>query len=386
MFLGFCLRLDEKKAFAVNNFLKKIRNKLYFFSILKFVMEMVMLLKIKYVDFWENFDPENNSFQEIIENMGYKIELSEKPDYLFCSVFGHKALDEKYDNCVKIFFAGENVCPDFNLFDYAIGFEYMDFADRYLRCPLFYRCPSELWDAFLSKHHNFRQTLSKKSGFCSFVYSNGNADPIREQFFHELSKYKKVDSGGRYLNNIGMPDGVEDKIKFESKHKFSIAFENSSHPGYTTEKLISSFAATTVPIYWGDPRIKDVFNSDSFIFVNDFESLDAVVDKIEEIDRNDELYLKYLAAPALLDPEKFDKEKQKKLLKEFLFNIFRQEKEKAFRRNRVVWGKRYPDEMRRAFDALEDKSRKTVVEKLIYTLRREGLSGLLKQIKILFQK
>lgn len=343
--------------------------------------EMAMLKKIKYVDFWENFDPKNNSFQEIIENMGYKIELSEEPDYLFCSVFGHKALDEKYDNCVKILFAGENLCPDFNLFDYAIGFEYMDFADRYLCCPLFYRCSSELWDAFLSKHCNFRQTLAKKSGFCSFVYSNGNADPIREQFFRKLSKYKKVDSGGRYLNNIGMPNGVEDKIEFESKHKFSIAFENSSHPGYTTEKLISSFAACTVPIYWGDPRIKDVFNPDSFIFVNDFESLDKVVDKIKEIDQDEKQYLKYLAAPALLDPEKFDREKQVKQFGEFIRNIFSQEKEKAFRRNRVVWGKRYPNEMRKAFDALEDKRKQTLIEKIFSTLRKEGLPGVFRRIK-----
>lgn len=345
-----------------------------------------MVLKIKYVDFWENFDPQNNSFQEIIEKMGYKIELSDNPDYLFSSVFGHENLDKKYDNCVKIFFTGENICPDFNLYDYGIGFDYLDFGDRYLRYPLYYVYPKKLWESFVSKHISPQEKLAKKSGFCSFVYSNGNADPIRERFFQELSKYKKVNSGGRYLNNIGLSEGVKDKIEFESQHKFSIAFENSSHPGYTTEKLIQSFAAGTIPIYWGDPRVKEVFDPESFIFVNDYRSLNAVVDKIKEIDRNDELYLKYLGTPALLDPEKFDKEKQKKLLKEFLFNIFRQEKEKAFRRNRVVWGKRYPDEMRKAFDALEDRANRTLAEKVFYTLRREGLPGIFKRTKEKFIK
>lgn len=327
---------------------------------------MAMTLKIKYVDFWENFNSENNFLQEMIENVGYETELSEEPDYLFCSVFGHENLNKKYDNCIKIFFTGENLCPDFNLFDYAIGFEYIDFGDRYLRYPLYYAYGQKLWDALISKHHNLQEKLNKKSDFCSFVYSNGNADPIREQFFRKLSEYKKVNSGGRYMNNIGKPAGVEDKMEFESKHKFSIAFENSSHPGYSTEKLLQSFAAGTVPIYWGDPRIKEVFNQESFIFVNDYESLDKVVDKIMEIDQNDECYLKYLAAPALCDPEKFDREKQVKLFEEFIRNIFNQEKEKAFRRNRIVWGDRYPDEMRRAFDALENKSKKNFLEKLLF--------------------
>lgn len=345
-----------------------------------------MSKKIKYVDFWENFNPKNNFLQEIIENMGYETELSEEPDYLFCSVFGHENLNKKYDDCVKIFFTGENVCPDFNLFDYAVGFEYLEFGDRYLRYPLYYIYGQELWNALMSKHCNQQEKLAKKSSFCSFVYSNGNADPIREQFFYKLSEYKKVNSGGRYLNNVGEPEGVKNKIEFERRHKFSIAFENSSSPGYTTEKLIQAFAADTIPIYWGDPKIKEVFNPESFIFVNDCESLDQVVDRVKEIDQNDELCLKYLATPALLDPDKFDREKQLKQLEKFICNIFSQEKEKAFRRNRVVWGERYPDEMRRAFEALEDKQNRTLAEKILYNLRKEGLSGVFERIKEKFVK
>ena len=345
-----------------------------------------MTKKVKYVDFWKGFDPKNNFLQQILDVAVCDTELSEEPDYLFCSVFGHEDLDKKYDNCVKIFFTGENLCPDFNLYDYAIGFEYLDFGDRYLRYPLYYAYPKELWDAFMSKHVDSKEKLAKKSGFCSFVYSNGKGDSIRQEFFQKLSEYKKVDSGGRYLNNIGLPKGVKDKIEFESKHKFSIAFENSSHPGYSTEKLIQSFAAGTVPIYWGDSRIKEVFDSESFVFVNDCESLDAVIDKIKEIDQNDELYLKYLGTPALLDPKKFDREKQKKQLEEFLRSIFEQDKEKAFRKNMLIWGERYLDEMRMAFDALADKANKTYTEKVLYTLRREGFSGILKRIKEKFIK
>ena len=38
------------------------------------------------------------------------------------------------------------------------------------------------------------------------MYSNNiNSDPVRDLFFRQLSKYRKVDSGGRHLNNIGGP-------------------------------------------------------------------------------------------------------------------------------------------------------------------------------------
>ena len=311
------------------------------------------LIKIKFVDFFKDFDHQNNFLQHIIKSIGCATELSDDPDYLICSVFGHETLNKKYDNCIKIFFTGENICPDFNLYDYAIGFEYMDFGDRYLRWPLYYAYGQELWDAFVSKHNNPKEKLAKKTDFCSFVYSNNKGDVIREKFFQELSKYKKVDSGGRYMNNIGMPEGVKNKIEFESRHKFSIAFENSLYPGYTTEKLIQSFAANTVPIYWGDPKIKEVFNSGSFVFVNDYRSLEQVVDKIKEIDQTDELYLKYLGTPALLDPEKFDRKVQVKQLGDFFRHIFIQEKQSAFRRNRSFWGGIYKEEQRRTLTILK---------------------------------
>ena len=64
--------------------------------------------------------------------------------------------------------------------------------------------------------------------------------------FEALSWYQQVSSGGRYKNNIGGP--VDDKLKFQRKHKFVIAFENTATPGYTTEKIIGAFAAGAVPI------------------------------------------------------------------------------------------------------------------------------------------
>ena len=61
-------------------------------------------IKVKFVDFWENFDPQHNFIANIISKK-YRIELSDTPDYLFFSVFGYENID--YHNCTKIFYSGE---------------------------------------------------------------------------------------------------------------------------------------------------------------------------------------------------------------------------------------------------------------------------------------
>lgn len=172
---------------------------------------------------------------------------SHSPQFLFYSVFGSEHI--KYD-CVRIFYTGENITPNFTICDYAIGFDHLHFLDRYLRYPLYLFYEADVQKA-AKKHESITQnTLKSKSRFCNFVVSNGNADPYREQVFYALNAYKKVDSGGRYLNNIGAP--IRDKFAFQSECRFSLCFENSSTPGYLTEKLIQAAAAQTIPIYWGD--------------------------------------------------------------------------------------------------------------------------------------
>ena len=69
-----------------------------------------------------------------------------------------------------------------------------------------------------------------------------------------------------------------------------MAFENSSYPGYTTEKLLQAMQAGTVPIYWGDPSVGRDFNAARFVNVHDYASTKAVIDKICQLDQ-DELRL-----------------------------------------------------------------------------------------------
>lgn len=245
-------------------------------------------IKVKFVDFWENFDPRHNFIADIISKK-YRIELSDAPDYLIFSVFGYENID--YHNCTKIFYSGENITPDFNICDYAIGFNFLSFGDRYIRMP-FYTA------------YGVRQLAAPKvivpevvlnRKFCSFVVSNAKGAPERERFFQLLSEYKQVDSGGRYKNNVGGP--VPDKNDFIKNYKFNIAFENSMCDGYTTEKIMEPMLVNSVPIYWGNKLIDRDFNPASFVNVSSYSSLEEAVEHIVRLDQNDDEYLSLLSTP-----------------------------------------------------------------------------------------
>ena len=86
-------------------------------------------------------------------------------------------------------------------------------------------------------------------------------------------------------------------MEFIKDYKFVISFENSSWPGYTTEKLIEPMFADTIPIYWGNPQVGIDFNTKSFVNVNDFPSYEAAINHIIELDKNDEQYLAMAMQP-----------------------------------------------------------------------------------------
>ena len=77
-------------------------------------------------------------------------------------------------------------------------------------------------------------------------------------------------------------------------------------------------------------------------------SFDAAIEKIKELDQNDEKYLEMLNQPVLVDPtypERLEKE-----LGEFICHIFDQPVERAYRRSRVYLPKRVNDRLARAVD------------------------------------
>lgn len=281
-------------------------------------------IKLRYVD-----SMSKNYKEEILWKLltdWYIIDEISEPDYIIHGGMGSSFV--QYKDCVKIQIIGENIVPDFNVFDYAIGFDYIIFEDRYVRVPLYYFYDS--YHKLLKKDNKLDMRAACNRKFCSFVVSNAkHADPTRDAFFETLSKYKRVDSAGRHLNNMG-GTYLKDKLDFISKYKFNIAFENCSSVGYTTEKIMEPMAVNTIPIYWGNPRVGEDFNKNSFICLNDFETVEECIDYIKILDNDDNMYYEKLNTPCILD-KKNDYYNELKL---FFTNIFDQDKQEAKRVNK----------------------------------------------------
>ncbi|UEG49458.1 glycosyltransferase family 10 [Ferruginibacter lapsinanis] len=244
-------------------------------------------IKIKFTDFWPGFDKENNMFVHFLQNY-YQVEFSDDPDIVIYSCYGFDFL--KY-TCSKIFYTAENVRPDFRECDYAFTFDYPDYSNRNFRLPL-YRWRGDLDKLIQVK--DAEKIVAEKTKFCCMLVSNPNGKE-RNLFFEKLSKYKQVDSGGKHLNNIGYR--VPDKNAFIAQYKFTLSFENTSYPGYTTEKLVEPMLENSLPVYWGNTLVGNDFNTKSFINIHDFASFDEAIERIIAIDSNDDLYIQYLNQP-----------------------------------------------------------------------------------------
>ncbi len=80
------------------------------------------------------------------------------------------------------------------------------------------------------------------------------------------------------------------------KYRYSIVIENSFSPLFFTERITSCFAAQTIPIYIGTPKIGEFFNTDGIIQISDkdVDNLGKILSQCSEKD-----YLSRL--PAILD-------------------------------------------------------------------------------------
>ena len=228
-------------------------------------------------------------------------------------IYYRKPLFEQFcrlypDARIKAICLQEALEPDFNIFDYAFGF-----SDAHEGDPRFCRLPGplDMFGGFLDGSRRNSLTdpvaaaseLSAKTGFCNFIYSNPAAHPMRDAIFGKLCEYRKVDSLGRHLNNVATPgtgwSGAHkaEGLALRRPYKFSIACENARMAGYVSEKIMVALQAHTVPVYWGDPHVAETVNPECFINAFDYPDLDALLQRVKEVDADDALWLKYAAAP-----------------------------------------------------------------------------------------
>jgi len=344
-------------------------------------MNKLKKIRIDFRHFWPNFNPQDNFFIKFLRPHYDIIVDKEKPDFVFFSVFNEnknknenikgsllKNFYSKGSRIIKtlspglysklkktnlrevvkketarfqvpnlkgdftrIFYTAENVIPDMAKCDWAFSFCY----DEEFKHPRHLRLPNYVTSGHfddLIKNVNPLEVLKVKSKFCNFIYSNDVE--YRNKFFEKLNRYKKVDAPGKCMNNtppIGQHintlssryalDWQQTKIKFLHDYKFTIAFENESYPGYVTEKITHPMAANSIPIYYGDDLISRDFNKKSFLFESDVSNLENLVEKIIELDRDDDRYMAMMQEPWLKDNQ-LNKYLKKELLLERFKAIF----------------------------------------------------------------
>jgi len=139
----------------------------------------------------------------------------------------------------------------------------------------------------------------KNSGFD--LYGRGWDKPIigvKEEFNHAVRS--------AYRGEIH----PHEKLSVLNRYKFAICFENSSFPGYITEKILDCFMAGCIPIYLGAPDIGNFIPERAFIDFRRFESyrkLEKYLMSIDEQQANN--YLE--AAKEFLNSPDFDPFKSK---------------------------------------------------------------------------
>ena len=295
---------------------------------------------------WDDFGPNDLLYKILLQN--YNVVIHDNPeeaDYLICSVF-----DTPYEYCkfekIRILYSGENYIPDFNLIDYGISSYPLVLGDRHFCKP---QC-IESYGHFASLRNIDRshpiQLLEKKKYFANFIAGHESELSIRGDFFKKLdSEYKRVESPGYYLNN--MPNGKcvkwtdDSKLQFQSQCKFTLCFESTKHDGFITEKITDAFMANTIPIYYGSDVVKKIFNPKAFINCADFASFDEVIEKIKEIDQDDEKYKEMISQPILRNPNFYEETMAE--MEKFVCHIFDQNIENAYRRSRVYTPKKVED-------------------------------------------
>jgi hypothetical protein len=275
-------------------------------------------IRIWFSDFWPYFDPNNNYFINLFRKHYDVILDDSNPEFLFFSVFGFKHL--KYMNSVRIQYIAENLRPNYWESDFSISFDYDDYRYRNIRLPLYvlYGGVARLLD----KQTDFRYTEVKPK-FCNLISSNPNAE-YRNKFFKLLNLHKHVDSGGSHLNNIGFT--VQDKLEFINEYRFSICFENSHYPGYTTEKIYEAMTVGSIPIYWGNKRISEEFNTKSFINVHDYKNLDAVIENIMDFENNPRKFIDLLSQPWMIPDKHTNYFDEERILNFFDSYVFKKKK------------------------------------------------------------
>jgi hypothetical protein len=225
---------------------------------------------------------------------------------LFESVFGNTLADIKIWK-YKILFSGEPFLTNSDKYDLLLYSH--ETQNNIVDLPLYtvYMHGNFLLNRIINRP--FITKIPEK--FCCFIVSNDSCT-VRNNMFYYLNQYKKVDSCGKYANNMQfvLPHlyWTEEFREFISKYKFIICFENNKQATYSTEKIVNPYVAGTIPIYWGSSHIHKVFNKNTMLYLENetIESYQKIINEIIDLDNSNEKYIEFINRKPITDMSYFN--------------------------------------------------------------------------------
>lgn len=176
--------------------------------------------------------------------------------------------------------------------------------DHLFNLTMSYRRDSDIFTPYgelqlLSEPQPF--SIPPKTKMVAWVVSNWRPSSHRVKYYEELKKHIPVDVYGRQHLPLSM-DMLHQTV---SQYNFYLAFENSEHKDYITEKLWrNALSSGTIPVVLGPPRenYEHFLPPDSFIHVDDFASAGELAQYLQELSRDTEKYQRYFQWRRWLKP------------------------------------------------------------------------------------
>lgn len=153
-----------------------------------------------------------------------------------------------------------------------------------------------------------KYTNSERPNLAAYIAKH--SPPHRREFFEALRKLDPTVDGLGEANRtkkVELPSRDEwwELTDVYKNYKFGFAMENTMENGYLTEKIMNVYIGGAIPLYWGSPIVKEIFNPNSFIYINDYPDFDSCAKDVVAIGNNPVRLKAMQEAPIFLEDSHF---------------------------------------------------------------------------------
>lgn len=137
------------------------------------------------------------------------------------------------------------------------------------------------------------QIILKKKKAIAWFASNCKSGSKREDIVHKIQNFIKVDIYGKCGKLHCEKNSTLCLDMLTANYMFYLSFENSLCRDYITEKLYRPLTEYIIPIVFNSGNMSLYAPPDSYIDVNDFDSIEHLVSHLKFLTSNPKEYLKY---------------------------------------------------------------------------------------------